>query len=377
MQYGLGTSPTAWTTIVNSTTPVTSGVLGTFNPLHLPNGQNVVLRLIVNDQVGNIKTITVPIQAENVLITNVSSSPQFINPSLGQTSTLTYTLDRTANVTIELYRTFVTIGGGGDGVFGREYIGNLITNALKTAGVNTLVWDGKYLGATVNHSAYTYVIKASVGAKIGLYDPAYVAGSSSLSSLSLVPSNYNAYANEPVLINYTLNTPSWVTMGTESPVNFRRFIEGQPRNSGANTEVWDGRDGLGGIIPTPTFTISMKTMLLPSVSTVVQDKALKFDQLNTEAYLILPAYNEVSTIRYSITRTADVTIRVIDPNGNNWIIEQVNGQTAGTLHTAVWNGTNGAGNMVSTAGHYRIEVSAVDALSNTTAVRSANITVYR
>ncbi|MBP9854974.1 MAG: right-handed parallel beta-helix repeat-containing protein, partial [Candidatus Omnitrophica bacterium] len=207
LQYGLGTSPTAWTTIVNSTTPVTSGVLGTFNPLHLPNGQNIVLRLIVNDQVGNIKTITVPIQAENVLITNVSSSPQFINPSLGQTSTLTYTLDRAANVTIELYRTFVTIGGGGDGVFGREYIGNLITNALKTAGVNTLVWDGKYLGATVNHSAYTYVIKASVGAKIGLYDPAYVAGSSSLSSLSLVPSNYNAYANEPVLINYTLNTP--------------------------------------------------------------------------------------------------------------------------------------------------------------------------
>ena len=101
---------------------------------------------------------------------------------------------------------------------------------------------------------------------------------------------------------------------------------------------------------------------------------LKIDSLQTEAYLIIPTYNQISTIYYSITRDADVTIRIIDPIGNSWIIADFAGQTGGS-YSVEWNGTDALGRMVSEEGSYRVELTATDGSSQV--LRTANISVYK
>ena len=203
-----------------------------------------------------------------------------------------------------------------------------------------------------------------------------MAGSATITDASVVPESYDPYRNEPIYINYTLSDPAWVTIGGEYPANFPGFLlEGEPRDAGSNTETWDGRDGNGNIMQ-GQFLISAKTELLPEVFTVIADTTLRIDSLQTEAFLIIPPYNQVSTISYNITRDADVTIRIFNPSGDNWIIEQVVAQPAG-IYTLEWDGTDLDGRILSQEGNYRVEVTAEDIISATTVTRSANITVYR
>ena len=377
LSYGVGIEPIDWITIHSSSNPVISGVLDIWDVLDLDNG-DYVIRLSAEDLAGNVSVLDIPVVIDNIQITNIYTDPGFINPFIGDTTTLHYTLDRDAEVTIDLYRCYVVIGDYGDGAYGREFIMNLVNAEAQSIGENSFVWDGRNAEADIaQHSAYTYVITAQdINGAEGFFDPPYVAGSATITDASVVPESYDPYRNEPIYINYTLSDPAWVTIGGEYPANFPGFLlEGEPRDAGSNTETWDGRDGNGNIMQ-GQFLISAKTELLPEVFTVIADTTLRIDSLQTEAFLIIPPYNQVSTISYNITRDADVTIRIFNPSGDNWIIEQVVAQPAG-IYTLEWDGTDLDGRILSQEGNYRVEVTAEDIISATTVTRSANITVYR
>ncbi len=378
LEYGAGDVPTVWTSVILATTPVSNGTLGIWDTKYLANGI-YNLRLTVKDSVGHTKSVLRKVSLDNISITNVSVTSKFINPAQNEISTLSFTLDRAANVTIEVYRIGVNIGLYGDGTFFREYQFNLINNVAKTAGVQTVTWNGKNtLNQFLSPSAYSYLIKAVSGTKSGVYDPIYVPGSVSLSNLSLSPTNFNPYANESVQLNYTLSAPAWVTIGGEFPANFPAFLlTGKPRPAGANTEIWDGRDGLGNIYNDNfNLTLSMKTEILPSVFTVITDGSLQITDLKTNPFLIFPTYDELTTISYSINRTADIILRIIDPNGNSWVITQATAQAAGN-YTYQWKGRASNGSYVKANGNYRIELLATDPTTSATVKRSANVSIYK
>ncbi len=57
LQYGLGSSPTSWTTIKTSTTAVSNGTLGSLDVSTLKDG-TYTIKLTVTDTVGNVSTVT-------------------------------------------------------------------------------------------------------------------------------------------------------------------------------------------------------------------------------------------------------------------------------------------------------------------------------
>ena len=245
-------------------------------------------------------------------------------------------------------------------------------------GVNSYSWDGKDdMGDIIEHGAYTYVISAHDDKERGgLFDPEYIPGSVSITDPSVTPKNYDPFRNDPIYINYTLAAPAWVTIGGQYPADFPGFVlEGVPRDAGPQTEIWNARDGFGTILQ-EDFTLAMKTAIMPDVFSVVQDDTLSIDTLLVDSYRLLPAYNEISTIYYSISRMADVTIKMVSPNGDNWIVAEFTGLEAGD-HTLEWNGTDALGRQVSVEGDYRLELTAMDPIANTTRMRTANITVYK
>ena len=258
----------------------------------------------------------------------------------------------------------------------RDFVMNLTDAETAHEGVNTYVWDGRDAeGDIVEYSAYVYVITAQdPNGRFASFDPPYVYGEASITDVSVTPTDYDPYRNEPIYINYSLSVPAWVTIGGEYPASFPSFLlEGAPRDAGPSTEVWDGRDGIGNIVQ-DGFLVAMKTELLPDVFTVIRDTTLQISELQTEVYRIIPTYNQISTIYYSITRDADVTIRIFDPSGNSWIIADLPGQAAGS-HSVEWDGTDAQGRVVSTEGNYRVELTASDGSAQI--LRSANITVYK
>lgn len=380
LEYGIGAAPTSWTIISTSTTQVLNNTLGIWDTLKLANG-SYMLRLTVNDNANNTVQVLRKVSLDNILITNVSTSPKFIDPSLGEISTLAFTLDRAANVTIEVYRLGVTVDVGniGEGYYFREFLFNLITDVPKSAGAQSINWNGKnLLGQVLPASAYGYIIKPTSGVKSGLWDPEYVPGSVSLTNLSLSPANFNPFANEPVQLNYNLSAPAWVTVGVELSQTFNGFIvAGKPSPAGLNTEIWDGRDSTGtiykGIVP---ITVSIKTEILPEVVTVIKQNTLQITNFKTNPYLIFPTYNELTKINYTINRTANIILRVIDPNGNSWIIAQVSNQIAGS-YTLEWKGRASDGTYLRTNGNYRLELTAMDPVTNISVKRLANMSLYR
>jgi beta propeller repeat protein len=64
LDYGCGTSPTAWRTIATSSTPVTDGVLGSWDTTSLDDGL-YVLRLTVTDSGGGSSSASVNVRVEN------------------------------------------------------------------------------------------------------------------------------------------------------------------------------------------------------------------------------------------------------------------------------------------------------------------------
>jgi len=57
----------------------------------------------------------------------------FINPAIGEQSTISYTLNLPANITIDLYKAYLTLGTQGDGIYHRELAMRLVDNQPRMA----------------------------------------------------------------------------------------------------------------------------------------------------------------------------------------------------------------------------------------------------
>lgn len=321
-----------------------------------------------------------PIEAV-VNITNVTAFPIFFTPANGETAAISYRLAEPSNVTVELYKAYIALNRRGEGEFHREFHMTLMDNQSRAAGDHTETWDGRTgNGDITDPSAYVYVIRADSGPnRIDLYDPRYVSGSVTVTDTSMIPSSYNPYANEPVELRYSLAAPGWVTIGARGLAKF--IVEAEPRNQGPHVEIWDGRDGLGQIAEGEP-AINVGAEILPDNALVLaQDTSLQITDVSTDAYVIIPSYGEISTVTYSLSQNASVTVTISDPNGNNWTLAASQNQGPGT-HSLEWDGTNADGKLVwpwsdGPEGDYTVHITAVDSLTNTTVSKRANIHVYR
>lgn len=340
-------------------------------------------------------TVTEPSHKD---IPDVSASPVFINPSMGEKCTIRYRLEADSNVTVELYRTYVAIGSQGEGHFQREFKMKLVNNQPRSAGLNTEIWDGRDLygnlikddDGNLLESAYLYVIKADrKNGKTDIYDPVYVSGLATISDCATAPPNFNPYANQPLEIRYNLLAPAWVTIGGRGMRGF--VIEGSPRDQGENMEFWNGINQLGELM-TGSLNLEAKAEILPEnviVVTGIQDSVIK--DVTTESFVIIPAYGEISTVKYVLTRDAVISVAISDPNGNIWTLSEAQSQDEGE-HSVEWHGTNSEGKIVwpltevglqsgetveMPEGDYTVTITAFDSAHTQLDKKTANIHVYR
>ncbi len=323
-------------------------------------------------------------------IADVSASPAFINPAAGEKTTISYTLEKPSAVTIELYKASLAISGWGDGIFRRELQMTLLNNQSRPAGKNSEIWNGKGAdGKSLEPSAYMYVIKAVSSDKTYIYDPEYVSGLVDISKFTVSPLKFNPYANQSLELKYSLLQPAWVTIGGNGMPGFA--VAGKPKDKGENIDKWDGRaeiwDNSGNtgetMIVTGTLNLAAKAEILPENVIVIKEQGSSLiTDVSTDAYVIVPSYGEISTVKYSLSERAVVSVTISDPNGNNWTLSANETQFKGE-HSLEWQGLNADGKLVwpltdgIPEGDYTVEIKAESKESGVTATKRANIHVYR
>ena len=140
---------------------------------------------------------------------------------------------------------------------------------------------------------------------------------------------------------------------------------------------WDGRNDDGHI-----YTGSFNMVIpppdgVPSNSVIVLNDSALITQVTCEAYLIVPTYNHISTIGYSLSDPADVEITLQDPQGGHFAtLLPLTAQDGGD-HSVLWDGRNDLGELIDLEGEYTVIMTATDPETGVTMTRLGVVMAYR
>jgi flagellar hook assembly protein FlgD len=381
---GDGASPSSWTLLSQSTLSVTSDELATWNTYESANGTHVI-KLRSVDDADNADSVEVTVVVDNVAITDVSASPEFFRPTegvSGETSTISYTLDRPADVTITVYSIdfnpepnpefFWTLG------VIPVPVDTPVVSAAKSSGANTYVWDGYANGGLLPFAAYVYTIDAVAGSRTGQYAPEYVPGYVNFVD-SLVTTSFDPFQNEVCEVSYGLVAPAWVQLSIQKQadpsVDLRNLVVFEPRPTSGNVEVWDGRYDDNSMTSSANYAVLAFSQILPDNVIVTVRTTMAADSVVCTPYLIRPLYDEITTILYAITADATISLKIYDPNDILFrtLVDTVT-KTEGA-HSIEWNGTSDDDKYPHLQGNYRVELT-LTGPDGVPVVRNANVVIY-
>ena len=400
VEYGDGAAPATWTSIVTSSTPVDSGTLATWitnsfiDEMLVPSGNGTkTIRLRVTDVAGNVGTAQVTVNLDDMLISSVSRTPTVIRPSSGETSTITFTTNQTATITVRILPETTPLKIYPDQTAETGAVRTFSLGSLPE-GLQTVVWDGKDAGGTmVLEDAYMYVIQAQAPSgrfdKFNRYVQLQVSFSTSNGSIPPSEAACNAWTNRFFSHVFTVTGgPARGSTRLFDVATGGQVLDYRPQNqlvwtAGTNnTFFWDCRDANGSIVTIPVNMTWIGTHApfrgLNSNYIVVQAlPGLPGVSVESDPYRIELAYGQVAHIKYQLLDSANVTITVTDPGtGAQTIVLNDAAQAAGA-QDVVWEGLAGDGRLVPTEGHYMFTITARNPAGGGTVVRRGNITVYR
>ncbi|MFZ5986607.1 MAG: FlgD immunoglobulin-like domain containing protein [Bacillota bacterium] len=306
------------------------------------------------------------------LITTVNDSPDPFKPSGDNVNTISFTLDKRADVSLKIY----------DGQ--NNLVRTLFTGTLQK-GLQSITWNGKdESGSIVDRGIYIYRLTAATNNEkessdlMGTITIDFETPEVKILNISsdpFVPGDDNN-----VTVTYSLSKKAPITVeifdSSGNPVNIlEKDIE---KISGVHTAIWDGRNSSGGLVDIGTYKVTVTAKdddgsyssesgyinvihYIP-VITWVKDSP---DPFNPEAY--------VNTIEYTISKDAVVSIRIYDSN-NNLVTTLFEGSAAMGTNSVFWNGRDSMGRMASD-GTYTYTIDAVDFYENKALPVSGTITV--
>ena len=180
-------------------------------------------------------------------------------------------------------------------------------------------------------------------------------------------------------VRYDIDMPALVSLGATGPLasTYGEFVSGQLRDTSGNVDYWNGRDSAGNIVVSADpVVIEAKTVRLPENILAIEEKTLlDIAILKSDPYVIRPLYNEQTQITYSISESANVTVKILSQNGSEVIRVLENGVSkAPGTYTVSWDGLNASGEAVAEEGDYRVRVEAVDSYG-ATKIRDGNIRI--
>ncbi|GAB7028068.1 hypothetical protein JCM15764A_33160 [Geotalea toluenoxydans] len=311
--------------------------------------------------------------APMILFSNVAGSSHTVETDLSQMSTIQFTIASPATVKMNII--LQNQGVAGTPVY-------QASQTLPVAGTYTFTWDGKdSTGRVVPDEAYLYTLQATQGDLIGWYGPVEPQGGGAITCSQV--GTYDAFQNKSQAVNYSVTQPSRVVMYVDHPQwgALHEGIAWFPALAGSGTYIWDGRDAsgkvsaAGGIISCYILSPMSENVIITTGDTP------KISDVKADPFRLSPAYGEVTHIRYTLSRDANVTISV-RPNNAQTPIQLTPSplaQTAGT-HEFDWSCLNlsdstGKSFSLSKDGYYTFTINAVNPVTGSQFTAYANIEV--
>lgn len=324
-----------------------------------------------NDSVTS-SAFTVTRSTQNVLdVYNAFANPNPFNPET-QNTLLTFSLNQNANIT-------VTVTRASDGGF----IRTIMTNQAFNAGTNwTVTWSGTdQTGTLVPAGLYNFRVDAtsSVYGNDSLTGSVNVNRTGGQGTLDV----YNVFANpnsfnpenQNTLLTFSLNqnASATVTVTRASDGAFiKSVVSNQFFNAGTGlTATWSGTDSNGVLVPAGlyNFRVDATSSTFGSDSmtgTVTVTRGTQPGVLDVyNAYASPNPFNPENrntALYFSLNQNAYVTITV-RTQGSGTFVKTVTSNTfysAGSNMSAVWDGSNSSGNLVSD-GVYELRIDASNA----------------
>lgn len=294
-------------------------------------------------------------------ITKVSDGPDPFKPDGTNASTIKYTLYKDADVSLKIY-------DSSDNVI------KTLINGPVSAGTHSVAWDGKnQAGSIVYSDIYLYKFDAvdtdgktaeqvTGTITVDLSPPSiYNAG---ISPDIFAPTGTNSAA-----VSYSLSESANTTVAiyNGSNVLVKTLESNKLKPRGSSTVTWDGTNSSGKIVADGTYIYKINAVDLVGFAAVpvtgsftVKHSYPSITSVSDGPDPFAPDGSTYCTIKYTLSRDANVTIKVYDTNGSlvRTLVDEA--VSAGT-RTAKWYGSNDSGNLLD-SGVYTYKIDAVDSL---------------
>ena len=190
--------------------------------------------------------------------------------------------------------------------------------------------------------------------------------------------NFDPYRNDMVAIHYrfygvgrftlVVRDSNWKIINT--------LVNNEVRTTGDYVACWDGRRSDGTLLGGSFNIYYWYPSSLPLNPIVLERTPIEFENFRAQAYLIHPAYDQVSTLNYELTRDANVTMTISDPQGNAVRILLSNVPQQAGMQMVEWDGRNAQAETVAAEGTYTVTMTAVDPVSEMTYQQKGVIVVH-
>jgi len=244
----------------------------------------------------------------------------------------------------------------------------LLPTGDRVAGTYADIWDGRNdAGQLVVEGDYRAVILYELDGATKRFDLSTSTGGDSFNPpRTAIPGNFQPFAGNPLVIDFTLNQASEVTafIGRFN-VNTRltTFMQRLPLGKGTHRIAWNGEDSTGQLIHPPagdSFLFGIFGFTLPDNTIYVRSGA-HIENLSVAPSIFVPdsVTNTRSAISFSLTSTADVRLLIYNADEGTLVGRRRFNDLAAGDNTVAWDGKDDTGTFVS-PGRYRLGVTAID-----------------
>jgi flagellar hook assembly protein FlgD len=337
----------------------------------LPNGPHTV-RVEAADSAGNVGFAEVNFTVDtptSLTLSNVGISSNTIDTAASGSSTIFFTIDAPATVTLKIVPE--QQGPAGTPVY-------QASQDCSVAGAYLFTWEGKTTaGTVVPDEAYLAILEASNGVSNYIYSPVQPTGTGTVNCSQ--SESFDPLSNQPMTVTYTPGQPSRVDISISwGSLNFK-ILDAFPATPGNYSYDWDGRNPSGTLLDIGAQSSCSVASLLRENYIITTGDTPRASDLKTDPYMMHFAYGQFTRIKYTLSKDANVTVKLISPSGT--IITLANGQLQSTgPHEIEWNGTDasdatGKKALAAEEGDYLVSVQAVNPVTGTSSTTRGNVRI--
>ncbi len=333
--------------------------------LTLSNGTHQVL-VTAKDRAGNEGQQGYTITLDTTLpdsavvqpeVKDIVFTPRAVNPSQGETFTLSYTLTKKSHVVMRMVHLGPELKEG-------STIKTIVDEVQEAGSHNITNVEGKDTnGNVLEDGAYKITMRAEDSVTGAVFTfPDKISQKVGITNVTSNPS-FRPLANQNQKVSYTLDVPSLVLSGAGIGLGplVRVLSFWEPRPAGDHTDVWDGRDDAGNLVDVGGYDFKGGYIPVPDNALLMIGNTPQITNTPETSLTFNAQSGETISFNYTLSEPSTMTVRVFDSfNAPVTTLENAVAKSAG-VNTVSWNGRKTEDGSLAPNGTYSIAIGAVDA----------------